>query len=122
MAAHTYLFDKSSAAISTTSACHGIRSALLMSLLLSSTLMASEPDEAPIAERGRMGIEAYTRVLDALEVPDAQRVSADTVTVYSGAYTVLKAMQTAREAQREALKGADRQPVHIGMPDTGVDH
>ncbi|KAF0279933.1 hypothetical protein BA897_04135 [Spiribacter roseus] len=64
-----------------------------------------------------MGIEAYARVMDALEVPDAQRLSADTVTAYSGADTLLEAMQTAREAQREALEGEDRRFGYIDMPD-----
>lgn len=87
-----------------------------MSLLLNSNLMASEPTEAAIAERRRIGIEAYARVMDALEVPGAQRLSAETVTAHSGSNTPLEAMQTKREAQRQALEGEGHRFEHINLP------
>jgi len=63
-----------------------------------------------IAERGQMGLQAYEKVLDALEVPASERFplrnggpnEAVTRRIVSG-------MERARHAQEKALEGEDRQ-------------
>ena len=107
----------SASSVSNKSVRLSIQYTAMLGVMLSGTLMASEPDKASISDRAHMGIEGYGRIMDALDIPDAGRLNAEEIKTHSGAGNLFDAMQAARDAQIEALEGEDRRFGYIDMPD-----
>lgn len=74
-------------------------------------VMASDtpPADLPsVSKRAAMGVEAYHRMMDALDVPAEQRTAGDAAIATGQVGTLSEAIERAEAAQQEALRDEDR--------------
>lgn len=85
-------------------------------LLTGTSTVFAEPEMPSVAERGRMGLTAYDRALDALEVPESERFPISSGKPRKVSTTLIDAMDRARAAQKQALEGEDQRFGYMNKP------